>query len=247
MLHKNVVVGERHPVHDWEVADAAALAALVPVEGDVGRIAKQASPLSFHILANHTGPVWHELATTGAIISDHGALSGLEDDDHLQYALDVGLVDRAAFDVDGIVADQAVVWDSVSSTFLPFTLLTMVDVAAEIDATIASDVPPLINTLTINSQTGTTYTFVLTDAGKYVRLDNADAITLTVPDNATVAFPVGTHISIRQGGAGQVTVGGAGVTLNTAETLKLRKIGSSATLIKVATDTWDITGDLELV
>lgn len=99
----------------------------------------------------------------------------------------------------------------------------------------------------INDQTAS-YQLVLADAGKYVRMNVAGANNLTVPDNATEAFPIGTQIVVRQVGAGQTTIVAAGgVTINTAETLKLRKQGSTATLVKVATDTWDLTGDLELV
>lgn len=101
-------------------------------------------------------------------------------------------------------------------------------------------------TLTQNAQTGTTYTLVLTDSDlKLVELSNASAITLTVPTNASVAFPVGCQINIIQTAAGQVTVAGAGgVTVNATPGLKLRAQWSSATLIKRATDTWVLVGDL---
>src|SRR5690242_10244351 len=69
----------------------------------------------------------------------------------------------------------------------------------------------------INSQTGTSYTLVLTDAGKDVKCTNASDITLTVPPNSSVAFPVGTWLLFSQGGAGTVTAtAGFGVTLNAA-------------------------------
>jgi len=100
--------------------------------------------------------------------------------------------------------------------------------------------------LVINDQSGTTYTLVLLDDGKYVRLNNGSAITMTIPANSSVAFPIGTQIAIRQVGAGQVTLAAAGgVTVNTAETLLLRGAKSSASIIKVATDEWDLSGDLE--
>jgi hypothetical protein len=99
--------------------------------------------------------------------------------------------------------------------------------------------------LTQNQQTGTTYTVVLADAGKLVELNNASAITLTVPTNASVAYPTGTQINLLQTGAGQVTVAGtSGVTVNATPGLKLRAQWSSATLIKRATDTWVLIGDL---
>jgi hypothetical protein len=96
-----------------------------------------------------------------------------------------------------------------------------------------------------NAQTGTTYTLVLTDAGKMVTLTNASAITLTIPTNASVAFPVNTRIDILQYGAGQVTVGGAGVTLNSSGSRKkLTGQYSGASLWKKATDTWVLIGDI---
>jgi len=103
---------------------------------------------------------------------------------------------------------------------------------------------PVVN-ISINAQTGTTYTFVLTDNGKLVTLTNAGAITLTVPLNSSVAFPIGAQVAIQQSGAGEVTVAGAGgVTLNTTGT-KTRVQWSGAVLVKTATDTWTMLGDLE--
>jgi hypothetical protein len=98
-----------------------------------------------------------------------------------------------------------------------------------------------------NAQTGTTYTTVLTDAGKVVTLSNAASIACTVPPNASVAYPVGTEIELRQIGAGQVTVvAGAGVTINQPPNMTLVMVGqySSAYLTKTATNTWVLEGDL---
>lgn len=101
-----------------------------------------------------------------------------------------------------------------------------------------------INT-TLNAQTGTTYTLVLTDASKLVTLSNASAITMTVPPNSSVAFPVGTSIDLASIGAGITTVAqGAGVTVNSTPGLKLRAQYSGGTLVKTATDTWLLFGDL---
>jgi uncharacterized protein (DUF2147 family) len=95
-----------------------------------------------------------------------------------------------------------------------------------------------------NAQSGTAYTLALTDSGKLVELSNAAAITLTVPTNGTTAFPTGTQIDLLQTGAGQVTVGGAGVTLQSeGSKLKLKGQYAAATLIKRATDTWVLIGN----
>jgi len=85
----------------------------------------------------------------------------------------------------------------------------------------------------------------LSERDSLIEMGKATAQTLTVPTNATVAWPVGTSISILQTGAGQVTVAGAvGVTINATPGLKLRAQWSSATLLKRATDTWVLFGDL---
>ncbi len=59
---------------------------------------------------------------------------------------------------------------------------------------------------TLNVQTGTSYTTVLTDRGKCITMSNAAASTLTIPLNASVAYPLGTVITVQQLGAGQVTL-----------------------------------------
>ena len=100
-----------------------------------------------------------------------------------------------------------------------------------------------ISALTTNAQTDS-YTLVLSDAGKIVEIGKATAATLTVPTNAFVAFPIGTKIDILQTGAGQVTVGGAGVTINATPGLKLSAQWAAATLVKRATDTWVLIGSL---
>jgi hypothetical protein len=100
--------------------------------------------------------------------------------------------------------------------------------------------------LTLNAQTGTTYTLVLTDSAKFVTLSNASAITATIPPNSSVAFPTGTQVNLMQLGAGQVTVAaGSGVTLRSAGTLvKTSAQYAVATLLKIDTDTWVLVGNL---
>jgi hypothetical protein len=99
---------------------------------------------------------------------------------------------------------------------------------------------------TIDAQIGTTYTFALADAGNLCEFTNAAAITVTIPLNATVAFPIGTQIDVVQGGAGKVTFAGAGgVTLKSVGSLKsLSTQEAGGTLIKMATDTWRLVGSL---
>jgi hypothetical protein len=107
---------------------------------------------------------------------------------------------------------------------------------------------PRIN-LGIQAETGTTYTPVLADNGKLITLTNASPITLTIPLNASVAYPVGAQLNMAQMGAGQVTVSGAGgVTVvstgATAATPKTRAQYSTLTAVQTSTDNWLVMGDI---
>jgi hypothetical protein len=98
---------------------------------------------------------------------------------------------------------------------------------------------------TISQKTANYTLSALTERDSMIEMNSASAITLTVPTNATVAYPVGTSIDILRVGAGAVNVASAGgVTVNATPGLKLRAQWSSATLIKRATDTWVLVGDL---
>jgi hypothetical protein len=100
------------------------------------------------------------------------------------------------------------------------------------------------NELTINAQAAS-YTLVLADQNKLVEMGVGSGNTLTIPLNSSVEFPVGTQINVLQTGAGQTSIAGTGgVTVNSTPGLKLRAQWSSATLIKRATNTWVVIGDL---
>lgn len=104
-------------------------------------------------------------------------------------------------------------------------------------------------TESVNAQTGTTYTTVLTDAKQMVTLSNASAITVTLPPNSSVAYAAGSKIDFIQKGAGQVTFAqGAGVTIrstgSTAASPKLRTQYSAATAWCEGSNVWYIVGDI---
>ena len=107
---------------------------------------------------------------------------------------------------------------------------------------------PVIN-LALNAQTGTTYTFVLTDNGKLVTASNASAQTYTIPLNSSVAYATGAQINLIQIGAGQVTIVGAGgvtVASNaaTAASPKTRVQYSSGSAIQTSANNWLVIGDI---
>lgn len=101
--------------------------------------------------------------------------------------------------------------------------------------------------MVVRTRLGASYTLALADAsGALTLLSHGSAGTVTVPLNATVAFPVGSVVRVAQAGAGQFTVTAAdGVTITTAKAgLVTAAAGAMVMLVKVATDTWYATGDL---
>ena len=89
------------------------------------------------------------------------------------------------------------------------------------------------------------YTLVLTDSGKSVVFTGGSTATLTVPTNASVAFPVGTVLLVINDNSGNLTISGAGVTFQLANGAAGNRTVATkgmATLLKVATDTWYVSG-----
>jgi hypothetical protein len=107
------------------------------------------------------------------------------------------------------------------------------DLADHIDDNLA------YNAVSINAQTGTTYTFALADAseGKLVTASNAASSTYTVPPQSSVTWASGAVLRILNQGAGTVTIAaGSGVTINgTPLTLAQYK---GAAIQRTASNTW---------
>ena len=102
---------------------------------------------------------------------------------------------------------------------------------------------------TLNAQTGTTYTAVSTDQYQVlVTMSNASANAFKIPTNASVAFAIGTVITVMNIGAGTCTI--SAVTPGTTTVLSAGATAASPTLgqyktascIKTGTDTWYVIG-----
>jgi hypothetical protein len=151
----------------------------------------------------------------------------------------------------GTTTVQATAIAGTTTLTLPAATDTLVGKATSDTLTNKILTSPTITTptqrLTLNAQTGTTYSLVVADATyKLVTLSNAAAITVTVPPSV---FTTGDTINLQQIGAGQVTfAAGSGVTITstgaTSAAPKLRAQFSAATVVCTAADTFTIVGDL---
>ena len=103
----------------------------------------------------------------------------------------------------------------------------------------AQSLPSTIISVTENTQTGTTYTVLSTDNGKVVTLNNAAAITVTVP-----TLSAGFSCTFIQKGAGQVTFSASGTTVSNAHS-QTKTFGQYAavTLYGLSSTTFVLAGD----
>ena len=92
----------------------------------------------------------------------------------------------------------------------------------------------------IEDQTGTTYTLLSSDNGRVVVLNNASAVTVTVPSGLGVGF----NCSFVQKGAGQVSFSASGTTINNRQShTKINDQYGVASIVAYAADTFVLAGD----
>jgi len=176
-------------------------------------------------------------ATSGDIVMTSSGVMSIDND----VISDTHIANGAEINPEKIAGTAVVLTDQAVITSYMIEDGTITDGDINADAAIGRN--KLANPLT-NAQAAN-YTLVLADRNKIVEMNVETANTLTVPPNSTVSFAVGTHITIIQTGAGQTTLTeGAGVTINATPGKKMRAQWSGATLIKRATDTWVLIGDL---
>lgn len=97
----------------------------------------------------------------------------------------------------------------------------------------------------IKTETGATYTLALVDAlNYYLRFTNA-APTITIPAEASINFPIGSQVFIRQVGAALTITAAAGVDINgtTAGSISGSAAYGVIILTKVAADEWEASGN----
>jgi hypothetical protein len=105
----------------------------------------------------------------------------------------------------------------------------------------------LDHNIIMRGSSGTAITLGLNDKGSFYEFSASGAVSVTIPTNASVAFPIGTQIWFVQSGAGVPTFSGdTGVTLKTRSITRqpLARF-SEVKLTKTGTDEWYLTGDLK--
>ena len=118
-------------------------------------------------------------------------------------------------------------------------------------STVTASVAAVSHVKTFNVQTGTTNQFVLSDGSQtglnpITSFSNASPVTVTVPANSTVAYPVGAQIDCIQDGNGKVTFTPAvGVTIRSVSSfLSIGGKYVSVSLIQESIDNWYLVGNL---
>jgi hypothetical protein len=107
------------------------------------------------------------------------------------------------------------------------------------------------SSLTINAQTGASYTPVLADGvNTLITMDNVSANTFNIPTDASVAFDIGTVLNVYMKGAGVTTITAAtpGTTtvVSSAATIGSPVLGryKIASCIKLASNSWTVIGGI---
>lgn len=164
--------------------------------------------------------------------------------------LTAGEIDGNFYDLDQRVADlesnpptpdeisnitvsgsQMTVWLVSGAHFGPFTLPQ------------AAWRPPVVATVS-----GDDYTLQLVDQNRYLRCTSPYGCVVTVPEEATVNFPVSTEIMVRQSDELPVLIvpdGGVEINVPTGFLPQTGWKGAVVRLKKVGSDQWDLWGDLQ--
>jgi hypothetical protein len=83
-----------------------------------------------------------------------------------------------------------------------------------------------------------------TDADKVFVFENSSALTVNLPNDATATIPIGTQIAFIRNGTSTVTFAGTGTILSDASKKSIKARYTSAAVVKVAANTWQLVGNL---
>ena len=175
-----------------------------------------------------------ELTNDSGYLTEHQSLEGLATESYVNSAI-------AAIPSPDMSSKQ----DKITGTVGQFVVIGN-DGAQPIDADVARTsmgaMKAKANIFTITAST----TLDLTHTESLLRVNSSNAVTITIPLNSSVAFAIGSCITITKIGTGDITISpSTGVTLNSKDSARtIDGQFSAVTLYKVATDEWDMWGAL---
>jgi hypothetical protein len=205
----------------------------------------------FYLAANQYDTNTRDIGITGA----YGTVGGTEEN-HLHTGLVKDVTDgkwklfsNTPHPVNNVVDFTSADYDTLKVGSLEATTVTPSSGVVFSDGTQTKEGVPsrtyIYGTANSNGKSASYTLSLLAERDSMIEFDSASAMTLTIPADSTVNYPIGTTIDILQTNTGQVTVAAAGgVTANATPGLKLRTRWSSATLMKRAANTWVVYGDL---
>lgn len=195
------------------------------VNGSTGAITSNVTGSTQCVHANSSGV----LSGTGSDCGAGGssAFSGLTGATNTTAAMVVGSGASLAVSGSGTIGATSLAALTGMPTIGNQTVLgngsgtTAVPVALTLGGALVATPTGLTTSQTINSQTGTTYTVLSTDAGKLLTFSNAGSIAVTLPQAGTTGFATGFSFDAQNTGAGGVTITPTTSTINGSSTLAI--------------------------
>ena len=135
---------------------------------------------------------------------------------------------------------------TAASTYAPLASPTFTGTATGDNATFTGTTTTYVDVV---QETGTSHTFALSDAGKYIHCTTPSAnCTITLPSDATTAFPIGTQMLFSSPHASNKVVFAAGssaAVTSLDDKLTLHGPDGVAAVLKLTTNSWLLFGPLE--
>lgn len=200
-------------------------------------------------LAGTVGAVWTSIGTAGTAVNltaTQGSVTAIAGTAGTAYNLT-----STYGSVSSHVSATTSVHGITNTANLVYTDNATLGSVSTINASLGSVAGTVTNIVTQPFGTvNANYTIGTADANKLIKTTSATAITITLPPNGSVAFPVGQKIDVVQMAAGTVTFGTAAsgtagtVTILSTPSLILRTQNSVAGVVKTDTNEWLIMGDM---
>lgn len=100
---------------------------------------------------------------------------------------------------------------------------------------------PVVNNSTVSGTMEVTEDML----GTYQRVQPTTSVVIVLPSDSTQDLPIGATVTFRNRGPGTLEfVEDTGVTAEYSDTLVFRKVGSTGTIVKTASNSWDVSGDM---